>query len=196
MLACTLIKDYGILYSMIRQILLYKSDKISVYCTPAVRKLSTRRLTTFVRQCVAAEKTLIKDISQKYPKKSKDIKYTFMFKNFKSEDMLGNCDQEYDDDIMIELNAKNTASLCKTISHELVHARQFISGQLKYNVKIQYLTYEDDKHRYIYRRQPWEIEAYNLEQKGALKIKKWLMNHTRFLPKIEDEYIFSRSESN
>ena len=162
---------------MIRQTLLYKSDKISVYCTPAVERLSSRRLTTFVKQCVAAEKTLIKDISKKYPRKSKDVKYTFVFKNFKTDDMLGNCDQEYDDDIMIELNAKNTSSLSKTIAHELVHARQFISGQLKYNVKIQYLTYEDDKHRYIYRRQPWEIEAYALETKGMLKIKKWLLNN-------------------
>jgi hypothetical protein len=126
---------------------------------------------------VAAEKTLINDISKKYPRKSKNIKYTFVFKNFKTDDMLGNCDQEYDDDIMIELNAKNTNSLSKTIAHELVHARQFISGQLKYNVKIQYLTYEDDKHRYIYRRQPWEIEAYALESKGMLKIKKWLLNN-------------------
>jgi dTDP-D-glucose 4,6-dehydratase len=177
MLACTLIKGYGILYSMIRQILLYKSDKISVYCTPAVERMSIRRLTTFVKQCVAAEKTLIKDISKKYPKHSKDVKYTFLFKNYKTDEMLGSCDQEYDDDIMIELNAKNTGSLCKTIAHELVHARQFISGQLKYNVKIQYLTYEDDKHRYIYRRQPWEIEAYALQDKGSLKMKKWLFNN-------------------
>jgi hypothetical protein len=184
MLSFTLIKDYGILYSMIRQILLYRSDKISVYCTPAVERLSTRRLTTYVKQCIAAEKTLIKDISKKYPKKSKDVKYTFLFKNFKCEETLGTTDQEYDDDIIIELNAKNTSSLCKTIAHELVHARQFISGQLKYNVKIKYLTYEDDKHRYIYRKQPWEIEAYALQDKGALKIKRWLLDHVRFNPKL------------
>ena len=192
MLACTLIKGCGSILDMIRQILLYKTDKISVYCTPAVRRLSPRRLTTFVRQCIAAENTLIKNISNKYPKKSKDVKYTFLFKNYKDDDMLGSCDQEYDNDIMIELNAKNTSNLCKTIAHELVHARQFISGQLKYNVRIQYLTYENDNHRYIYRRQPWELEAYKLEQKGALKIKKWLMKHPRFLPKIEDEYILPR----
>jgi len=187
MLACTLIKGCGSILDMIRQILLYKTDKISVYCTPAVEKLSPRRLTTFVKQCIAAERTLIKDISKKYPKKSKDVKYTFLFKNYKTDDMLGSCDQEYDDDIMIELNAKNTASLSKTIAHELVHARQFISGQLKYNVKIQYLTYEDDKHRYIYRRQPWEIEAYALQDKGAIKMKKWLLDHTRFNPKLEPQ---------
>jgi Zn-dependent peptidase ImmA (M78 family) len=184
MLACTLIKGCDSILDMIRQILLYKSDKISVYCTPAVERLSTRRLTTYVKQCIAAEKTLIKDISKKYPKKARDTKYTFLFKNFKSEDMLGNCDQEYDDDILIELNAKNTSSLCKTIAHELVHARQFISGQLKYNVKIKYLTYEDDKHRYIYRKQPWEIEAYALQDKGAIKIKRWLLDHVHFNPKL------------
>jgi hypothetical protein len=182
---CTLIKRRGSILDMIRQILLYKTDKISVYCTQAVRRLSPRRLTTFVKQCIAAEKTLIKNISNKYPKKAKDVKYTFLFKNYKTDEMLGSCDQEYDDDIMIELNAKNTSNLCKTIAHELVHARQFISGQLKYNVKIKYLTYEDDKHRYIYRNQPWEIEAYELQDKGNVKIKKWLMNHAHYNPKLK-----------
>jgi hypothetical protein len=169
---------------MIRQILLYKSDKISVYCTPAVERMSVRRLTTFVKQCIAAEKTLIKRISNKYPKKAKDVRYTFLFKNFKSEETLGTCDQEYDNDITIELNAKNTSNLCTTLAHELVHARQFISGQLKYNVRIQYLTYEDDRHRYIYRKQPWEIEAYRLQKKDNLKIKKWLLDHVHYNPKL------------
>ena len=184
MLACTLIRGCGILDSMIRQVLLYKSDKISVYCEPAVERMSTRKKTTFVRQCIAAEKTLIKDISKKYPKQSKKTHYTFVYKNFKTDQTLGNCDQEYDDDILIELNAKNTTSLSRTIAHELVHARQFISGQLKYNVRIKYLTYEDDKHRYIYRKQPWEIEAYALQDKGALKMKRWLLDHVHFNPKL------------
>ena len=174
---------------MIRQILLYRSDKISVYCTPAVERLSVRRLTTYVKQCVAAEKTLIKAISKKYPKHSKDVKYTFLFKNYKGDEMLGSCDQEYDGDILVELNAKNTTSLCSTIAHELVHARQFISGQLKYDVRIKYLTYEDDKHRYIYRRQPWEIEAYALQDKGALKMKRWLLDHVHYNPKLEARII-------
>ena len=108
-----------------------------------------------------------------------------MFKNFKTGETLGNCDQEYDDDIKIELNAKNTASLSRTIAHELVHARQFISGQLKYNVRIKYLTYEDDNHRYIYRNQPWETEAYALQDKGAIKMKRWLLDHVHFNPKLE-----------
>ena len=184
MLACTLIRGCGIVYSMIRQVLLYKSDKISVYCEPAVDRMSMRRKTTFVKQCIAAEKTLIKDISKNYPKKSKKVKYTFLFKNFKTDQTLGNCDQEYDDDILIELNAKNTASLSRTIAHELVHARQFISGQLKYNTRIKYLTYEGDQHRYIYRNQPWENEAYALQDTGALKIKKWLLNHPNFKLKL------------
>ena len=184
MSTCTLIRGCGIVYSMIRQVLLYKSDLISVYCEPAVARLSTRKKTTFVRQCIAAEKTLIKDITKKYPKQSKGIKYSFVFKNFKTDQTLGNCDQEYDDDILIELNAKNTASLSRTIAHELVHARQFISGQLKYNVRIKYLTYEDDQHRYIYRNQPWETEAYALQDKGALKMKRWLLDHVHFNPKL------------
>jgi hypothetical protein len=54
---------------MIRQILLYESDTISVYCSPAVSQSSNRALRTYVKAAVAAEKTLIKDIKKKHPQK-------------------------------------------------------------------------------------------------------------------------------
>ncbi len=170
---------------MIRHILLHKSDRVSVYCTPALETSSKRKLRTFVKAVVAAEKTLIKDIGKRYPKQAKNTHFKFLFKNYKNDSMLGQCDIEFDGDIMIELNAKNMGSnLCRTIAHELVHARQFISGQLEYNNKIKYYTYEGEKHRYIYRKQPWELEAYKLEDKHALKIKRWLLDHVHFNPKL------------
>jgi hypothetical protein len=170
---------------MIRQSFLYKSNRIEVRATPAVERLDPRRLKWFVKAAIAAEKTIISSICKKYRKETEDIKFSFVFKNFKTDDVLGNCDVEYDGSILIELNSKAMgANLCKTIAHELVHARQFISGQLTYNTRIQYLTYEGDKHRYIYRRQPWEIEAYKLESKGELRMKKWLLNNTEYQPKI------------
>jgi len=169
---------------MIRHILLYKSDKISVYCTPAVERESTaKRKSTYVKTCIAAEKTLIKSITSKYPK-TKDSHFKFLFKNYKNNDMLGSCDMEFDNDIVVDLNAKAMNSLCKTIGHELVHARQFLSGQLQYNTRIKYFTYEGDKHRYIYRRQPWELEAYALQDKESLKLKRWLLDHAHYNPKL------------
>ena len=184
MIYFTLNQEWDIINYMIRQILLYKSDKISVYCTPAVEKYSLRRLSTFVKAAVAAEKTLIKDITKKYPK-SKNIHYKFLYKNYKLADALGACDQEFDGDILIELNAKNMGShLCTTIGHELVHARQFISGQLEYNNRIKYYTFEGERHRYIYRKQPWELEAYALQDKGAIKMKRWLLDHVHYNPKF------------
>ena len=176
---------------MIRHILLYQSDKISVYCTPAVDKESTaKRKATFVRMFVAAEKTLIKNITKKYPKTS-GSHFKFLYKNYKNDDMLGSCDLEFDDDIIIDLNAKAMNGLATTIAHELVHARQFLSGQLKYNTRIKYLTYEDDKHRYIYRKQPWELEAYKLQKKDSLKLKKWLLDHAHYSPKLASTEVSS-----
>jgi hypothetical protein len=169
---------------MIRHILLYKSDKISVYCTPAVEQQSTaKRKSTYVKTCIAAEKTLIKSITRKYPN-SKDSHFKFLFKNYKNDSMLGACDLEFDNDVIIELNAKAMNSLCKTVGHELVHARQFLSGQLKYNNRIKYFTYEGDKHKYIYRRQPWELEAYALQDRESLKLKRWLLDHVHYNPKL------------
>lgn len=169
---------------MIRHILLYKSDKISVYCTPAVeRQSSAKRKSTYVKTCIAAEKTLIKNITRKYPN-TKDSHFKFLFKNYKNDGMLGACDLEFDNDIAVELNAKAMNSLCSTIGHELVHARQFLSGQLQYNTRIKYFTYEGDKHKYIYRRQPWELEAYALQDKESLKLKRWLLDHVHYNPKL------------
>ena len=180
--------NWGLLYntSMIRQILLYESDTISVYCSPAVSQSSNRALRTYVKAAIAAEKTLIKDIKKKYPKTTKNIKFNFHYKNYKAEDMLGSCDVETDDDIRIDLNAKMIgSSICKTIAHELVHARQFISGQLKYNVHTKYFSWEGDKHRYIYRKQPWELEAYKLQERGNLKMKRWLLDHVHYQPTLK-----------
>ena len=170
---------------MIRHILLYKNDKISVYCTPAVEQQSSaKRKSTYVKTCIAAEKTLIKSITRKYPN-SKNSHFKFLFKNYKNEGMLGTCDLEFDNDVIIELNAKAMNSLCKTVGHELVHARQFLSGQLKYNNRIKYFTYEGDKHKYIYRRQPWELEAYALQDRESLKLKRWLLDHAHYNPKLK-----------
>jgi hypothetical protein len=169
---------------MISHILLYKSKRISVYCTPAVNRDLSRRHKTFVKAAIAAEKTIIRNISRKYPS-TKDIHYNFLFKNYKTEDMLGSCDLEYDNDVIIDLNAKqHSETLYTTIAHELVHARQFLSGQLMYNTRIKYFTYEGDKHRYIYRRQPWEIEAYALQDNEALKLKRWLLDNVNYNPKL------------
>jgi hypothetical protein len=132
---------------------------------------------------IAAENTLIKKITKNYPK-TKKSHFKFLYKNYKNNDMLGGCDLEFDNDITIDINASSMGHLAKTIAHELVHARQFLSGQLVYNTRVKYYTYEGDKHRYIYRKQPWEIEAYKLQDKDALKLKKWLLNRPHFDPKL------------
>lgn len=176
---------------MIRHILLYRSKKIEVYCTPAVEREMSRKLKTFVKATVAAEKTLISNITRKYPD-SKDRRYSFIFKKGRTEDTLGSCDVEYDGDVQIELNARQPIkALYTTIAHELIHARQFISGKLTYNTRIKYFTYEGVKHRYIYRRQPWEIEAYEHQEKGAIIMKRWLLDHVDYNPKLKTSEVSS-----
>ena len=170
---------------MITNILLYKSKKIEVYCTPIVHREMFNKFQTYIKLLVSAEKTLISNISRKYPD-SKGLKYNFIFKKGRTEDTLGSCDVEYDGDILIELNARQSIrTLYTTIAHELVHARQFISGKLAYDTKIKYFTYEGVKHRYIYHKQPWEIEAYKLQEQGANIMKRWLSQHADYSPKLK-----------
>lgn len=169
---------------MIRHILLYRSKKIEVFCTPIVEREMPGRLKNFVKAAIAAEKTLISNISRTHPD-SKDRKFNFIFKKGRTAETLGSCDVEYDDDIQIELNALQPLNtLYSTISHELVHARQFISGKLTYNNRIKYHVYEGVKHRFIYRNQPWEIEAYAKQDEGANKMKRWLLDHVHYNPKL------------
>jgi hypothetical protein len=76
---------------------------------------------------------------------------------------------------------KKKIHMFTVLAHEMVHMKQFATGEMKDRyVKTQYVTvwrgdkYEDDV---SYWDQPWEIEAYGLENS---LVAKFLIEHNQF----------------
>jgi hypothetical protein len=72
----------------------------------------------------------------------------------------GFCD--YDEDEVIVTIAKRLSQkdIIRTLFHELVHVKQYVDGRLDHGRKWFGVVYKDD-----YDKLPWEIEAYELEEK-------------------------------
>jgi hypothetical protein len=72
----------------------------------------------------------------------------------------GYCD--YDEDEVIVTIAKRLSKkeAIQTLFHELVHVKQYADGRLEHGYKWHGQVYECD-----YNKLPWEIEAYDLEEK-------------------------------
>jgi hypothetical protein len=72
----------------------------------------------------------------------------------------GHCD--YDEDEVIVTIAKRLSKkeAIQTLFHELVHVKQYADGRLEHGYKWLGKVYEDD-----YSKLPWEVEAFDLEQK-------------------------------
>jgi hypothetical protein len=75
------------------------------------------------------------------------------------------------------------------LAHEMVHLKQMAKGEMKDKyVKSRYVTvwrgdrYEDDVN---YWDQPWELEAYKLQERGNLKMKRWLLDHVHYQPTLK-----------
>jgi len=60
----------------------------------------------------------------------------------------------------------NTEAIAQNLAHELVHAKQFIRGEIsEEHMKFRYKSgYVKDCSNMAYRDQPWEREAFKLEQ--------------------------------
>ena len=83
---------------------------------------------------------------------------------------------------MIEIfRARKKIHMFSALAHEMVHVKQMAKGEMKDRYKkTKYVTvwrgetYEDDVH---YWDQPWEIEAYGLENS---LVAKFLIEHNQF----------------
>lgn len=102
-------------------------------------------------------------------------------------DAGGFCDYEYDvernpREFTIEiLRTRRKIQMFKVLAHEMVHVKQIAKGEMKDRyVKSRYVTlwfgerYEEDA---FYWDQPWEIEAYGLENS---LVAKFLIEHDQF----------------
>ena len=87
---------------------------------------------------------------------------TIIFKS-NLDGMYGLCDGD-EDSAEIEIATKGLTFMRQmtTLAHEMVHARQFIRGELKSQGAWKWKGRNADN--YAYTNQPWEKEAYRLER--------------------------------
>ena len=100
---------------------------------------------------------------------------------------------EDDRDINIDVNAdhpdlKDDVEFIDTICHEMVHAKQIITGQLKDWFKPKYVRKwlcKDGKYREYnnlpYKQLPWESEAYKISPKLTKKYLELYVNYRNLL---------------
>ena len=89
------------------------------------------------------------------------------FRNTIEDDLAGWCSGDKDE-ILIEISRdyKDTKTLCRNIAHEIVHAKQFIRGEINdYNENWIKGGKKRDHTARAYRSLPWEREAYREEKK-------------------------------
>lgn len=69
--------------------------------------------------------------------------------------------------------------IAQNLAHELVHAKQFIKGQIDGYERYRRSTNAswEDHSETSYREQPWEVEAYDLEE--ALFLDHWYATSTK-----------------
>lgn len=119
------------------------------------------------------------------PQLSKNITVTITVKD--NIDAGGYCDYEFSDtgnprEFRIDIIRTNrTINMFKILAHEMVHLKQLAKGEMKDRfIKSRCITswfgvkYDED---YSYWDQPWEIEAYGLENS---LVAKFLMEQDQF----------------
>ncbi len=72
----------------------------------------------------------------------------------------GYCDYEEDEVIVTIAKRLSRKEVIRTLFHELVHVKQYTDGRLENGYKWLGKIYED-----AYSKLPWEIEAFELEEK-------------------------------
>ena len=149
----------------------------------SVRGAKDRELTKLLK--LAADSFANKLFS---PQLLKNLVLKIMVKPASNMVAGGYCNIADDDDgtlprtFEIEIaKTKKKIHMFTVLAHEMVHMKQFATGEMKDRyVKTQYVTvwrgdkYEDDV---SYWDQPWEIEAYGLENS---LVAKFLIEHNQF----------------
>jgi len=88
-------------------------------------------------------------------------------KNIDDTDWLACCYGDKDE-VYIEIKRLyNLDEMMLNLAHELVHAKQYITGQLDPDLN----TWQRKEYKLPYRQTPWEREAYNLEEELYGKFK-------------------------
>lgn len=145
---------------------------------------SQKKIEEFRKMCKAAKRTLIPKINAKVKKK---LPIRFVLRHIKANGVAGRClgNKKY---ICIEIDFGingNLKRMAKTMAHELVHAEQYMTGRLEWNMSKACWMWEKKKCLNMgsthnsYMNQPWEKEAYERQDQGASELigfynDKWL----------------------
>jgi hypothetical protein len=116
-----------------------------------------RRIRTYIKSCIAYLS----------PRLRKDVRIELNVLTTLEESAYAHC---YGDRNGVQIDLARCSGHLKfsleeqmlNLAHELVHAKQFIKGDLS-PVRFKYKT--KDYSRTPYSRQPWELEAYRKEEK-------------------------------
>jgi hypothetical protein len=82
------------------------------------------------------------------------------------EGIAGWCTHDYEDGIVISVNPKlSRTEICKTIFHEMVHAKQYVRGELVSGIGLKPSRWFGKAYKSNnYWDLPWEKEAYETEE--------------------------------
>lgn len=143
-----------------------------------------KMINEFRRICKAAKRTLVPKINAKVKKK---LPIKFVLRHIKASGVAGRCvgNNKY---ICVEIDFninQRLSRLAKTMSHELVHAEQYMTKRLEWNMNKACWMWEQKKCMNMgtthnaYMNQPWEKEAYERQDKGANELiafynDKWM----------------------
>lgn len=167
----------------------------------SIRGANDRQLTKLLK--LAADSFADKLLS---PQLAKNITLRVKIKDQNKMTAGGYCDIDETDDGILPRNfvieiarTKKKIHMFTVLAHEMVHLKQMAKGEMKDRyVKTRYVTvwqgdrYEDDV---SYWDQPWEIEAYGLENS---LVAKFLIEHNQFKnlrQKQEDWFVFDDDTS-
>ena len=90
-----------------------------------------------------------------------DIDVVLEFKKLKKH-VCGFCDYEGDDVVITLSRRLNTNDVVRTLFHEMVHVKQHHDGRLVHGRPSMWMGVP---HTEIYENLPWELEAFDLENK-------------------------------
>jgi hypothetical protein len=110
-----------------------------------------------------AERTFMSDYDE-------DASIEVRFEPLEDEGIDGFCSREEDDSFLIELSPKlRGEDLIRTVIHELVHVKQYLSGKLSQvhrNGEGPRMYWNKmDMTDVLYEERPWECEAHSLEDR-------------------------------
>ena len=99
--------------------------------------------------------------------RKRSLKIDLQIKNLIKDDVAGLCEHVDRNEVIIQSHSRGTLyDYISFLAHESIHMKQFVTGELK-TVNRKELWHGEDFTDVAYRKQPWEIEAWNRQHELA-----------------------------